>query len=41
VSSGGNTWAGAVVLILVGVSIVIRTGRGQLIPALRRTWSSS
>lgn len=32
----GNSWAGAVVLILLGVAIVARTVKGTLVPTVRR-----
>jgi hypothetical protein len=32
----GNSWAGGVVLVLLGVAIVARTAKGTLIPAVRR-----
>lgn len=32
----GQTWAGGVVLILLGVAIVARTAKGTLIPHLRK-----
>jgi hypothetical protein len=32
----GTSWAGGVVLVLLGVAIVLRTARGTLIPDLRR-----
>jgi hypothetical protein len=34
--SGGGSWAGGVVLILLGLAIVLRTVKGTLIPDLRR-----
>lgn len=33
----GGTWAGGIVMILVGVAIVARTAKGTLIPAIRRS----
>lgn len=32
----GTTWAGGIVLVLVGVAIVARTAKGTLIPHLRK-----
>jgi hypothetical protein len=32
-----STWAGGIVMILIGVAIVARNAKGTLIPAVRRS----
>jgi hypothetical protein len=39
-SSGSDT-AGALLMILLGVAIIIRTAKGNLIPALRRSFKAA
>jgi hypothetical protein len=37
-NDNGSDTAGALLMLLLGVAVVIRTAKGNLIPALRRVW---